>query len=75
MAPETHFQRVGRKSDIWSLGCLVIEMSTGVNPWGTRLDGEANVHIALQRKLASLERPEIPEHVSSDCKNFIDACL
>jgi len=47
MAPETHVQKVGKRSDIWSLGCLVVEMLTGQNPWGKRLDGESNVHVAL----------------------------
>ena len=47
MAPETFMQKVGKKSDIWSLGCLDIEMVTGQNPWGQRLEGESSVILAL----------------------------
>ena len=68
-------QKVGKRSDIWSLGCLVVEMLTGQSPWGTRLDGEGSVHVALQRRLANMERPEIPTDVSEECQSFIDRCL
>jgi serine/threonine protein kinase len=34
MAPEALRQeRSGRKSDVWSLGCVVVEMATGHRPW------------------------------------------
>lgn len=46
MAPEAHGSKLGKKSDIWSLGCLVIEMLSGEPPWGKRLE-EGNVMIEL----------------------------
>jgi serine/threonine protein kinase len=35
MAPEViNSQETGRYSDIWSLGCTILEMLTGEPPWG-----------------------------------------
>ena len=35
MAPEILLNKgIHRKADIWSLGCLIIEMAVGGNPWG-----------------------------------------
>lgn len=34
MAPEILLkERYGRRVDIWSLGCVVIEMASGEHPW------------------------------------------
>lgn len=66
MAPEAHSSKIGKKSDVWSLGCLVIEMLTGEPPWGKRLE-QGNAVLTLQRALEAKERPEIPKHVSLEC--------
>ena len=34
MAPELlNQEKYGRRIDIWSLGCTVLEMATGTHPW------------------------------------------
>ena len=37
MAPETFHSKIGKKSDIWSVGCLMIEMLSGENPWSQKI--------------------------------------
>ena len=35
MAPELIVNKgYGRKADVWSLGCVVVELAIGGNPWG-----------------------------------------
>lgn len=66
IAPEVLRNRGhGRKSDIWSLGCVVIEMAVGGNPWGSEVfdsNFDAIMKIADSNKL-----PHIPESLSPEC--------
>ncbi|EAR92109.2 cyclin-dependent kinase-like Serine/Threonine kinase family protein (macronuclear) [Tetrahymena thermophila SB210] len=70
MAPELLNQEShGRKSDIWSLGCTMIEMATGKHPWP---DCRTFPQLALIVK--TNQCPPIPEHLSDECKDFIRQC-
>jgi mitogen-activated protein kinase kinase kinase len=68
MAPEVIKQSgSGRKADIWSVGCVIVEMLTASHPWP-----EFQNHLAAIMKIAmSNEIPEIPEGISSDGYDFI----
>ncbi|XP_056848981.1 mitogen-activated protein kinase kinase kinase 20-like, partial [Raphanus sativus] len=70
MPPESVRDGVANKSlDLWSLGCLVREMYTGVIPWeGIELDDIATLLICG-------EAPWIPECLPSDAKAFIQTCF
>ena len=60
MAPEViKGAKVGRRSDIWSLGCTLIELATAGYPWPDIKDLQQ-----LFIKLVKEEIPEIPEHLS-----------
>jgi serine/threonine protein kinase len=74
MAPEVVLQtKQGRKSDIWSLGCTVIEMLTATLPWQEQaFDNpmQAILHIARDGTT-----PKVPTGISQELNNFITACL
>jgi len=66
MAPEVATQRIcSPKADIWSVGCLVIEMVTGEHPWPTLTQTQALF------KLGFSATPPIPSHISSTACDFL----
>ncbi|KAG2290798.1 hypothetical protein Bca52824_050402 [Brassica carinata] len=70
MAPEVvrrNYQ--GPESDVWSLGCTVIEMLTGKPAW------EDNGFESLSRIGFSSELPFIPAGVSELGRDFLEKCL
>ncbi|CAC5409888.1 MAP3K4 [Mytilus coruscus] len=60
----------GRAADIWSLGCVIIEMATGKRPWH---ELENNYQIMFKVGMGSI--PSIPETLSYDGKDFVSHCL
>ncbi|KAL0863585.1 hypothetical protein Bca101_042703 [Brassica carinata] len=70
MAPEVvRGEYQGPESDVWSLGCTVIEMLTGKPAW------EDHGFDSLSRIGFSNELPFIPAGVSELCRDFLDRCL
>ena len=74
MAPEVVKETgYGRRSDIWSFGCTILEMATGKIPWSQlNLDNQV---VLLMKIALSDEIPEIPDSLSEDLKGFILSCL
>lgn len=74
MAPEVIRQtKYGRKADIWSFGCTVLEMAQGKAPWSEQ--NFDNPIAAIMKIGLSNEIPKIPDHLSQNLKDFILACL
>ncbi|KAF3522090.1 hypothetical protein F2Q69_00046264 [Brassica cretica] len=70
MLPESVRDGVANKTlDLWSVGCLVLEMYTGVVPW----EGVKVSDIAARLRCG--EAPKIPQSLPSDAKDFIETCF
>lgn len=69
MAPEViRGEYQGPESDVWSLGCTVIEMATGKPPW----EAEA---CSVYKIGFSDELPVFPAGLSAEGMDFLDKCL
>ncbi|KAI6036242.1 Pkinase-domain-containing protein [Pisolithus microcarpus] len=62
MAPEVVHTTA---ADIWSVGCLVVEMLTGEHPWAQLTQTQAIFKIGQSAK------PEIPSDISSEAEDFL----
>lgn len=70
MAPEAARQaRVGRKADIWSVGCTIVEMLRGFPPWNEFQDP-----VTIIFKLTT-SKPLFKEQFGKTATEMIDACL
>ncbi|KAK3089193.1 hypothetical protein FSP39_001643, partial [Pinctada imbricata] len=74
MAPEVlRGEDYGRACDVWSLGCVIIEMSTTQPPWNAK---DISNHLALIFKIAtSMSPPPVPENLSPPIKDLLLRCL
>ncbi|GAB6026709.1 Mitogen-activated protein kinase kinase kinase 4 [Chamberlinius hualienensis] len=74
MAPEvftkTSTEGQGRASDIWSVGCVVVEMAQGKRPWY-----ELENHYQIMYKVGMGETPEIPDNLSEEGHDFLNCCF
>ncbi|KAI9807324.1 MAG: ATP binding [Piccolia ochrophora] len=68
MAPEVVKQTsYTRKADIWSLGCLIVEMFTGTHPYPDCSQLQAIFKIGNGKA-----SPTLPEHGTDEAKTFLD---
>ncbi|RWW56084.1 hypothetical protein BHE74_00037231 [Ensete ventricosum] len=74
MAPEVaRGERPRPESDVWSLGCTVIEMATGAQPWPDWRPKDAAE--AMFRIGYGDELPEFPPLLMEVARDFLDKCL
>lgn len=69
MAPEI-FQSSeghGRAADIWSVGCVVIEMATGKRPWP-----EYDSSVQIMFRVGMGQRPTTPARLSEEGHEFLE---
>ncbi|KAE8690895.1 Serine carboxypeptidase 44 [Hibiscus syriacus] len=75
MSPESVKNReITAALDIWSLGCVVVEMITGERPWESSVD--INDLDSLATRIAwSRDIPDIPRNMSPDGRDFLMKCF
>ncbi|XP_047122597.1 uncharacterized protein LOC124806071 [Hydra vulgaris] len=60
----------GKKADIWSFGCTVLEMLTTKPPWSHLHSTAAIFHIGMHPTI-----PHLPDNSSNSCKIFVNDCF
>ncbi|XP_015901114.3 mitogen-activated protein kinase kinase kinase 18 [Ziziphus jujuba] len=74
MAPEVlRKKELDLASDIWSLGCTVIEMATGNPPWDVEIT--SNPMAAILKIACGNDKPQFPTKFSQVGLDFLAKCL
>lgn len=75
MSPESVREgAIGPELDVWSLGCIVLEMMTGRGVWRGRFDHMTQAQFMYALTCLPLV-PEIPQHVFEAGKDFLLRCF
>ncbi|KAF7730407.1 hypothetical protein EC973_002213 [Apophysomyces ossiformis] len=70
MAPEViELKGASTKSDIWSLGCTIIELYTGKPPYANLIPMTALFRIVED------DRPPLPDSISEELRDFLGLCF
>lgn len=74
MAPEQHdpdtFGEVSTKTDIWGLGCIILEMLTGAPPWPGRQPPNIQFLVAVKQ-----QAPDIPDGLPNELQTALHNCF
>lgn len=63
----------GRRSDVWSLGCLIVELASGANPWGNNaFSNPLQAYSVIGR---SDRTPPVPDSLPESARSFVSLCL
>ncbi|KAK5970757.1 Kinase domain protein, partial [Trichostrongylus colubriformis] len=69
MAEDGKYRGYGRAVDIWSIGCVVLEMSTGRRPW-------PDMHpFQITMRVCQGGLPAYPNPIRLILKHFLDSCF
>lgn len=60
MAPEAFEPPLGVEADVWSIGCVIVEMVTGQPPWSELQMQQIMMAVAMRKRA-----PEVPDAVPS----------
>ena len=74
MAPEQYdsdgFGKVSGKTDVWALGCILLEMLTGNVPWSGKRRPEIMMNLVMKR-----QAPPIPDDLPGELGAVLGGCF
>ncbi|XP_075480673.1 mitogen-activated protein kinase kinase kinase 20-like [Primulina tabacum] len=74
LSPEAVMDNVQEApSDIWAVGCIVLEMLTGKHPW--HIEKELTAKEILVKIGTRDESPKFPNDISKDARDFLKGCF